>query len=151
MRFSLLLPLVVAAACNEAQMPVGVTDPSNRNSFAIAAASSAPTPVPIFVQFDDVNPCSGLVHTISFTGTAWIQELDGRLVIREQRTITTSSGFEGRGTDTFVDNGNTQKFSFDDMLSNASGDRIRAHSILVVDLPAATVQVFKLTLTCVGP
>ncbi len=146
-----LLPLLVAAAaCSETQMPTRVTGPSVPSEYSIAASSSAPIPVPIFAQFDDVNPCSGLVHTITVTGTAWTKELDGRLVVREQTTITTSSGFEGRGTDTFVDNGGIQKFSYDAMLANASGDRIRAHSILVVDLSAGTVQVFKITLTCVG-
>ncbi len=146
---SLLLSLF-AVGCDETQHPSGVADRSSPSGFAVVAAASAPTPVPIFIQFDDLNPCSGLVHTVTFTGTAWIQELDGRVVIREQRTITTSSGFEGRGTDTFVDNGNIQTFRLDDMLTNESGDRIRAHGLMVFDLSTLTVHVEKFAVTCVG-
>ena len=147
---SLILSLLLAAGCNESHDSLGVSDRTRPSNFASVAAVGAPTPIPIFEQFDDVNPCSGLIHTVTFTGTAWIEENDGRIVVREKRTITTSSGFVGRGSDTFVDNGNIQKLTLNDMLTNGSGDRIRAQFILVFDLSTATVQVLRGGLTCVG-
>jgi len=144
-----LLALLAVGGCNETQQLLGLTDPPP-NSFAVIAAPGAPTTVPIFLQFDDVNPCSGLVHTVTFTGTASIHELpNGQVVVREQRTITTSSGFEGRGTDTFVGNGNIQKTTLNDMLTNESGERIRARFALVIDVSTGTVQVLNGSVECV--
>jgi hypothetical protein len=131
---AMVVLFLAAGGCSENHTHLGLTDPSPTRSFVVVAAASAPTPVPIFLQFDDVNPCSGTVHTVTITGTAWIQDLDGRLVVREDRTVTTSSGFTGRGTDVFVDNGTTQKFTLNDMLTNESGARIRAHLVFVIDL-----------------
>ena len=83
------------------------------------------------------------------------REHDGRVVVQTQRTITTSDGFQGRGTDTFVDNGKIQRFTLNDMLSHESGARIRAHFVQVIDLSTTppTVRVFKGTFDgtiCVG-
>ncbi len=147
---SLILYLLLAGGCNESHDSLGLSDRTHPSSFADVAVAGAPNPIPIFEQFDDVNPCSGLIHTVTFTGTAWIQETDGRTVVREKRTITTSSGFLGRGSDTFVDNGNIQKLTLNDMLTNGSGDRIKAQFIMVFDLSTATVQVLRGGLTCVG-
>ncbi len=141
----MVVPFLAAGGCSESDTHLGVADSAPAHNFAVVSATSAPTPVPIFVQFDDVNPCSGLVHTVTITGTAWIQDLDGQLVVREERTVTTSSGFAGRGTDVFVDNGTTQKFTLNDMLTNQFGARIRAHLVLVIDLSTTppTVRVSK--------
>jgi hypothetical protein len=151
----LLLTVLTASGCGDVQEPLGVADPPRLNRSADVQAASAPVEVPIFAQFEDVNPCSGLVHTITFTGTARIHEHDGRVVVHAQRTITTSSGFEGRGRDTFVYNGKIQKVTANDMLTNESGDRIRAHIVLVLDLSTTppTVRVMKGTfdeVICVG-
>lgn len=152
---SLLFVVLAAGGCGEQQELLGV-DPPLLSAHADVDAPGAPTAVPVFFEFDGVNPCSGLPQTVTFTGTAWIHELPGgRVVVRSQRTITTSSGFEGRGTDTFVDNGNILKFTLNDMLTHPSGDRIRAHLLLVIDLTTTppTVRVMKGTFggtICVG-
>lgn len=136
---AVLLTLLTVTGCGEEQDPLGVahTPPLQ--------AASAPTAVPIEFQFDGVNPCSGEVHTIFFSGTLSIHEGGGRVVLRSRRTITTSSGFTGRGTDTFVGNGNIEKLTLNDMLTHPSGDRIRAHLLLVVDVSTVppTVRVMK--------
>jgi hypothetical protein len=141
-----LLGFMTIGGCGDSQEPLEV---------AGLEAASAPIVVPLFLQFDDINPCSGLVHTITVTGTARILERDGLLRVQDQKTITTSSGFTGRGTDMFVDNGNIQRFTLNDMLTNESGDRIRAHLVLVVDLSTTppTVRVMQGTfdeVICVG-
>jgi hypothetical protein len=149
---SLALGFLAASACGDRQEPLGIAHVLDAQASAPlhTEAASAPTAVPIFEQFDDVNPCSGLIHTVTFTGTAWVHEHNGRFIVRAQRTITTSSGFEGRGTDTFVGNGSVFKVTLNDMLTHPSGDRIRPHFVLVVDVSTETVRVLKGSLTCVG-
>ena len=137
--------------CSDGQEAFGVYV-RDANEAAGVEAASAPTAVPFFEQFVDVNPCSGLDHTVTVTGTAWIHEHHGRQVIRFDRTISTSSGFQGRGTLTFVANGNIERIALNDILTHESGARIRAHFIGVFDLSTspATVRVSKGTITCVG-
>lgn len=139
-----LLTVFAASACGDRQEPLGVAHALH------VQAASAPIAVPVFFEFDDVNPCSGLIHTVTMVGTAWIHDLDGRVLVRMRRTITTSSGFQGRGTNTEVDNGNVLKFTLNDMLTHESGDRIRAQGLLVVDLSTSTVRVEKFLLACIG-
>jgi hypothetical protein len=120
-------------------------------SFVAPAAADPPTAIPFELEFEDVNPCTGLVETVTFSGTEFIHFHDGRVVGRGERTITTSGGFVGRGTHSFVDNGRILVFRLGDMLSNASGDRLRAKSVFVLDLSTGTVRVDKVELTCLGP
>jgi hypothetical protein len=131
---------LLSVGCRES-----VLEPRDAGSSPVIQAASAPTVVPIFIRFDDVNPCTGLVHTITVRGTARIVEQKGVTVVHSQRTITTSSGFTGRGTETDVDNGNIFKFTLNDMLTNQAGDRIRAHLVLVLDLSTdpPTVRVMQ--------
>jgi hypothetical protein len=138
---------LVTVGCGESVLDTHDPDRSPR-----VEAASAPTVVPIFVEFDDVNPCSGLVHTVTITGTARIVEHDGRTVVHSQVTVTTSSGFEGRGTETDVNNGNIQTLTLNHMLTNGSGDRIRAHFVLILDVSTTppTVRATTGSVTCVG-
>jgi len=118
--------------------------------FAVPAAADAPEAVPFSFTFDDVNPCGGPDHTVTISGTSWVHDHNGKIVVRSERTITTSSGFVGRGTDSFVANGQTVTEKLNDVLTHESGERIRAHFILVFDVSTSTVRAFSGTLTCVG-
>jgi hypothetical protein len=145
------LMVALMIGCSEGQEPLGVVDLRDTHTAAGVKAASAPTAVPIFEEFVGLNPCSGLDHTVTITGTAWIHEHQGRQVIRFDRTISTGSGFQGRGTVTFVSNGNIEKISLNDMLTHESGARIRAHFVGVFDLSTspATVRVSRGAVTCV--
>jgi hypothetical protein len=119
---------------------------------ALPAAADPPTEIPFEFVFDDVNPCTGDIHTVTIAGTTSLHEHDGRTVNHSERTITTSpTGFVGHGTDTFVDNGQILMFRHADVLTNASGDRIRARIVITVDLSTGTTEVLKVELTCLGP
>ena len=119
---------------------------------AAPAAADRPTEFPILDVFPDVNPCTGNPMTVTFVGTAYVHFHGSRIVARSQRTITTSDGFVGHGTDNFVDNGQVLKFTQTDILANASsGDRFRARTVFVVDLSTGTVRVDRGGLTCLGP
>jgi hypothetical protein len=140
----------VVAALTIMSCGEGAVDPQQVDDITGVAAASAPTTVPFFVQFDDLNPCSGLIHTVTITGTERIHEHDGRLVIHGERTITTSSGFVGRGTHSFVANGSIEKLTLNDMLRHPSGERIRAHVVFIFDVSNLTVRVEKGAVSCVG-
>jgi hypothetical protein len=120
-------------------------------TFAAPAAADRPTEFPILDVFPDVNPCTGNPMTVTFVGTAFVHFHDSRMVGRSQRTITTSDGFVGHGTDSFVANGQVFVFRQTDILTNASGDRFRARGVFVVDVSTGTVRVERFELTCLGP
>jgi hypothetical protein len=119
---------------------------------AIPAAADPPAAVPFEFTFVDVNPCTGLDHTVTIAGTTWVHEHDGRIVATSERTITTSpTGFVGHGTDTDVINGQVDAFRLTDILTNASGDRIRAHFVVVLDLSSGRTTFAGGEPTCLGP
>ena len=120
-------------------------------AFAAPAAADRPTQFPILDVFPDVNPCTGNPMTVTFVGTAYVHFHGDRVVARAQRTITTSDGFVGHGTDNFVDNGQVLMSRITDIMTNASGDRFRARGVFVLDLSTDTVRVDRFELTCLGP
>src|SRR4029453_15426411 len=87
----------------------------------------------------------------TYVGTAFFPFHDSSIVARSERTITTSDGFTGHGTDSFVQNGQIFTSRHDDVLTNASGDGFLVRSVLVVDLSTETVRVDRFELTCLGP
>jgi hypothetical protein len=121
-------------------------------ALAPPAAADPPTAIPFEETFEDVNPCTGLTHTVTITGTIFEHSHDGRIVVITERTITTDpTGFVGHGTDSFVANGQVEKASLTDILVNPAGDRIRAHFVGVLDLSTDTVRVENGEVTCLGP
>lgn len=120
--------------------------------FSGLAVANKPTAVPLLIEFTDVNPCTGNIVTVTMIGTLWVHDHGGRLVDRTQRTVSTSDGFEGRGTWNEVDNGRIAKFTLNDMLTHESGARFRAHFVFVLDLLTLTVLVEKGGVQiCLGP
>jgi len=121
-------------------------------TLAAPASADAPTEIPFEFVFDDVNPCTGDMHTVTITGTTSIHNHDGRIVAYSKRTITTSpTGFVGHGTDTYVLNSQVEMFRLADIAMNPSGDRFRARFVLVIDVSTGTVRAENLELTCLGP
>jgi hypothetical protein len=119
-------------------------------AFAAPASADPPTEVTFEDVFPDVNPCTGNVMTVTIAVTAYAHEHGSREVVHGERTITTSDGFVGRGTETFVDNGQIILFRQTDIMRNASGDRFRAHGVFVLDISTDTVRVESFQLTCLS-
>lgn len=117
-------------------------------AFAAPAVADPPTEATSVDVFTDVNRCTGTLTTVTITSTVYVHEHDSRVFLHGERTITTSDGFAGRGTDTFVDNGQILMFRLTDIVTNASGDRFRARTVLVIDLSTDTVRVDSFELTC---
>jgi hypothetical protein len=118
-------------------------------AFAAPAAADRPTEFPILDVFPDVNPCTGSPMIVTFVGTVSVHEHGSRVVAYAHRTITTSDGFAGHGTDNFVDNGQVIVSRLSDIMSNASGARFSARFVFVVDLSTETVRVERGGLTCI--
>lgn len=119
---------------------------------AVPAAADPPTAFPFEFVFDDVNPCTGDIHTVTIAGTTLVHEHDGRIVATSERTITTSpTGFVGHGRDTYVLNSQVESFRLADILTSPSGDRIRAHFVARLDLSTGVLKISGSPPTCLGP
>jgi hypothetical protein len=115
------------------------------------ASADPPTQIgPLTETFTDVNPCTGLAQTGTLVVTFYVHSEGGRTVARGERTLSTSSGFAGTGTSSYVFNGEIEMFRFTDILSNGAGDRIRASSVVAIDLSTGTARVDSFELTCLG-
>ena len=120
-------------------------------AFAAPATADAPTAFEFVDVFPDVNPCTGNTMTVTIAVTGSLHEHGSRELSSAKRTITTSDGFAGRRSETFVQNGHIVMFRQTDIMTNASGDRFRANGVFVLDISTDTVRVEKLALTCLGP
>ena len=120
-------------------------------AFAVPAVANPPVEEPILDVFTDINPCSGEEMTVTFVGSVLVHEHGERVIAIAHRTITTSDGFVGHGTDSFVDNGQILRARLTDIMTNeATGQRFRARFVFVLDLRTDTVRVDRGGLTCLG-
>ena len=117
-------------------------------AFAAPAAADRPTEYSFTDVFPDVNPCTDAPMMVTLVATGVFHDHGSREVAHGERTITTSDGFAGRGTESFVDNGRILKYRFSDIMTNASGDRFRAKGVFVEDVATGTVRVDRFELTC---
>jgi hypothetical protein len=118
---------------------------------AVAPAAADPvTEISIHESFVDVDPCTGNEHEVTIDWTFFVHEHDGRTVARGVRTLSTSSGYSGRGTTSFVLNDNVEMFRGTDMLTDGSGNRIRASAVFLFDRSSDAVRIDRFELTCVG-
>ena len=117
-------------------------------AFAAPAAADRPSPEQFVDVFPDVNPCTDEVMMVTIVTNGYFHEHGSRFLAHAERTITTSDGFAGRGTESFVDNGRIVRYRFSDIMTNASGDRFRANGGFVIDVATDTTRVEGFALTC---
>jgi len=118
----------------------------------VPAAANPPVEDSIRFDFTDINPCSGNEMTVTHVGSALVHQHGERLIAILHRTVTTTDGFEGHGAESYVLNGQMFKSTQNDILTNeATGQRIRAEVVFVVDLATDTARVERFGLTCIGP
>jgi len=114
-----------------------------------AGAATADPPVVRHFQdvFVDINPCTGLEHTVTIDVTVYST---GPGHAHATHSISTSSGFIGRGHETGVLHDTI--FLANDTLVNAeTGERVHAQLIVVTNPATGELQVFRATLTCIPP
>lgn len=152
-----LVTLLALAACERPPTAV-LSDDRIRVSpnAADAHAPGAPAEVPFSVTFPDDDPCTPQFdaneHLVTISGTLFVHSLaNGNLVIRAERTITTDSGYQGRGEHTQVVNGNVFKLHLNDINTHPDGRKMHARLILVADLTTSppSIRVFKGELRCI--
>ena len=113
---------------------------------AVTASAGPPTVRQFSDTFIDVNPCTGLPHTVTINVT---QYFTSPVLDRGTHEITTSSGFAGRGVETEV-GPNDEMFLLNDTLVNReTRQRIHAQLIIVENPATGELQVFRQTLTCI--
>ena len=117
-------------------------------AFAAPAAADAPSEFTFVDTFPDTNPCTGNMMMVTISASGTFHNHDSREVAHGHRTITTSDGFVGKGSESFVQNGQIVMFRQTDIMTNASGDRFRANGVFVLDLSTDTVRVDRFALTC---
>src|SRR5438045_7205362 len=89
-----------------------------------AAARDEPTSTVTFVNHG-LDPCTGLPQTTTIVVDFYEHATNGAVVTTGVRTITTDSGYVGRGESTVVNNGQIILMSLHDVLVNSSGARVR--------------------------
>ena len=115
-------------------------------SGALSAAADPPTVRHFEDVFVDVDPCTGLDHTVTIDVTAY-DVVPGH-TDRATHTITTSDGFVGRGEEVGVFDDNI--FVLNDTLVNpATGQRAHAQLVVIANPATLELQVFRQTLTCI--
>ena len=118
-------------------------------ALATPATGNPPRVIEDSFTFDDIDPCTGGIHTITFDVTVARHEHDGRVVAHSELVITTSSGYIGRGVEEEIVNG--EKFSIvaRHMLTNPNGNKIQARVTLQVDLKTFEVRRDETVVRCV--
>jgi hypothetical protein len=121
-------------------------------ALVVAGPAAADPPIEISVAdtFVDIDPCTRQLQEVTIAVTFFVHFHDGVTVARGVRTVTTTGGSVGRGTSSFVLNGNVEVFRFTDLLADDSGNRTRASGLFVVDVASGSIRVDKFSLTCLG-
>jgi hypothetical protein len=100
--------------------------------------------------FEDVNPCTGEIHTVSIALTLFLHDHGDLFVAHVESTVTTTpTGFSGSGTRTVVESERLLVARLTDVLTNEAGSRIMASLVFVADPATGTVRVERAELTCV--
>lgn len=152
------LALCVATACSESPMqPNADAAPEGSAPTAITQTSSAsgePQAFPFHTQLTDDDPCTPVFdpdeQTVTFDGTAFVQNLpNGNTVTRFQWVSSSDAGYEGKGRERIIDNGNNIVFSVNDILTHPDGRKFQVRINWVLDLTSGTFRVFTGGLRCI--
>jgi len=100
--------------------------------------------------FVDIDPCTGLEQEVAIDVTFYVHGHDDGTVARGVHSLSTTLGYVGRGTSSYVWNGNVEMFRVTDLLTNDSGDRIRASVVFLADLRNGVIRLDTSRLDCLG-
>jgi hypothetical protein len=155
MRLPLLLLITsfATAACNRDSI-VGPVSPARPTLTASAAAAAAPdiTTSPFSLEFDDVNPCTGLLEHFDFEGTVRVLTFDDHTVVHIAGTVATSDGWVGKFNRQFVFQANETTARFLDMEVGPTHARqlFRAVFHITVINGEVVTEFLNASLRCIG-
>jgi hypothetical protein len=92
----------------------------------VSAVPAPPVETPLFEVVQDINPCTGELITLTFTGVAVVHEREDRSHLRGFGEVITSDGYAGTFNRTFFFKGDQiVTLRFHDMeLNSATGERV---------------------------
>jgi hypothetical protein len=95
-------------------------------AYVPAADAAPPVETPLFEQFQDINPCTGELITLTFTGVAVIHEVGDMFHLRGYGQVITSDGYSGTFNRTFFFKGDqVATLRFHDMeVNSVTGQRV---------------------------
>ena len=89
--------------------------------------------------FEDVNPCTGLIHEVTLEFLVNIHQHQNNFVGYAQRSGTTSSGYTMHGRDSFVANHAVERFSSTDVWRHPDGSMFIVQARFTFDLSSEEV------------
>src|SRR4051812_6132080 len=119
----------------------------------LSVHAAAPVVEPYFVQFQDINVCTGELADITFSGFTRTTPMADGFAMHFAGTATISGGYEGQFVAEWIIRGDRIfQLVVQDMEVNADGQRALAHTLVhttIVDgQPKA--DIFSVRLDCVG-
>jgi hypothetical protein len=98
-----------------------------------------------------LNPCTGGTFDLTIIYDFKVHSHKNNMIIYSDRTITTSDGGEGRGTDIAVLNKNVVKYVQNDIVTFPSGDKLHARvNYLVNPQSFPDIKYWVVDVSCVG-
>jgi len=116
----------------------------------VASFAAGPVRETHEIQFQDTDPCSGTVHTVTIDFQDLIRNIDGRTVDTSHTTVSTSpTGYTGHGFQNFVVNNQMNNYITHVVLTNDAGNQIVITRVFILDLSTNQIIVDKLSSRCV--
>lgn len=149
----LLITPFALAACG-IDSPVSPTA-SRTAVFAVGASSSSAQAVvttPFHLEFNDFNPCTGVLEHFVFEGTQRLQSFGDHSVLHISGTVTTSDGWVGKFNRQLVNQGGVLTWRFLDWEVGPTHARQLFTGILHGTLVDGEIvwSVQKASLRCIG-
>jgi len=119
-------------------------------ALVISAFAAAPVRETHQIQFDDIDPCTGTVHTVTIDFQDLIRETNGRTVDTSHLTASTSpTGYTGHGDQIFVVNSQMNNYTIHAVLTNDAGHQIVITRVFILDLSTNRVVSDQVSFACV--
>ena len=119
------------------------------HALVVSAFAAGPVRETHEIQFEDTDPCTGTVHTVTIDFQDLIREIDGRTVDTSHTTVSTSpTGYTGHGDQIFVVNNQMNNYIAHVVLTNEAGHQIVITRVFILDLSTNRVIVDKLSSRC---
>ena len=146
-----LLPLVFAVCTEREPAAPDIDVPPN-------LASIPKLEFPFTWVFPALNPCTGLDHIVTITGTLWVQEHPNNRTIRWRGKITTDDGFTSNYVETWTGSdifgpGDVSNHTMNIIVKRPPDSKYRVHLVWIADFKPEPpiVRVDRYSLTCLGP
>lgn len=117
-----------------------------------AAAADQPREIPLLLQVEGFNPCSGEGHTVTLDYTLRIHEHANAVVITYAGHVSSDDGFSAIGRGVQVETTRVFKDHAHSVMVNPdTGERFTANITFVEDVETGDVRIDRADFKCVSP